>query len=67
MIELAVLTALRRGELLGLRWSDVDLERSVVHVRQQVTQDVANLDPCASCDHGLVFARRTATRTTRPW
>jgi len=32
LIELAVLTGLRRGELLGLRWSDVDLERSVVHV-----------------------------------
>ena len=59
LIELAVLTGLRRGELLGLRWSDVDLERSVVHVRQQVTQDVANLEPCASCGRahrGLRFS-----------
>jgi integrase len=25
---------LRRGELLGLRWSDVDLEQALIHVRQ---------------------------------
>ena len=28
------LTGLRRGELLGLRWQDVDLETGVLHVRQ---------------------------------
>ncbi|MCL2091628.1 MAG: site-specific integrase [Micrococcales bacterium] len=27
---------LRRGEALGLRWCDVDLERSEIHVRQQI-------------------------------
>ena len=27
---------LRRGEALGLRWSDIDLERRVVNIRQQV-------------------------------
>jgi integrase len=26
---------LRRGELLGLRWGDVELERGILHVRQQ--------------------------------
>lgn len=29
---------LRRGEVLGLRWSDVDLDDAVVHVRQTRTQ-----------------------------
>lgn len=27
---------LRRGEVLGLRWSDIDEEEGVIHVRQQV-------------------------------
>ncbi len=32
---LAVAMGLRRGELVGLRWADVDLEKRVLHVRQQ--------------------------------
>jgi integrase len=28
------LTGLRRGELLGPRWSDVDLEAPAIHVQQ---------------------------------
>lgn len=32
---LALLCGLRRGEICGLRWSDVDLERGVIHVRNQ--------------------------------
>ena len=35
-IELA--TGLRRGELLGLKWVDVDLERGIIHVRRQVAR-----------------------------
>jgi len=33
---LAVTTGLREGELLGLRWQDVDLERRSLSVRQQL-------------------------------
>ncbi|MGW0358906.1 site-specific integrase [Nocardia nova] len=29
---------LRRGEVLGLRWSDIDLERNIIRVRQQLQQ-----------------------------
>jgi integrase len=32
--RLALTTGMRQGELLGLRWSDVDLERGVLSVRQ---------------------------------
>ncbi|MFB7866137.1 tyrosine-type recombinase/integrase [Streptomyces sp. NPDC056069] len=32
---LAIAMGLRRGELVGLRWSDLDLEGRVLHVRQQ--------------------------------
>lgn len=34
VVQLAVLTGLRQGEVLGLRWADVDLERAVLAVRQ---------------------------------
>ena len=33
---LAAYTGMRRGELIGLRWSDVDLGRARLHVRQSV-------------------------------
>lgn len=33
-------TGLRRGELLGLRWSDVDLDGGRLSVRQQVVENV---------------------------
>ena len=29
-------TGLRRGELLGLKWSDVDLDKGIIHIRRQV-------------------------------
>jgi integrase len=31
---LAVFTGLRRGEVLGLRWEDVDLEHGLLNIRQ---------------------------------
>ena len=34
---------LRRGEMLGLRWSDVDLDKAVAHVRLNVTRTSAGL------------------------
>lgn len=27
---------MRRGEVLGLRWQDIDFENGVIHVRQQI-------------------------------
>jgi len=32
---LAITMGLRRGEIVGLRWSDVDLDKRVLYVRQQ--------------------------------
>jgi integrase len=33
---LAITTGLRRGELLGLRWADIDLERAEIRIRKQL-------------------------------
>src|SRR3954452_20006380 len=35
-LVLLLLLGLRRSEVLGLRWEDVDLDRGVVHVRQRL-------------------------------
>ena len=42
-VLLAVTTGLRRGELLGLRWQDVDLEGGKLAVRQSIEQTKAGL------------------------
>ena len=41
---LAVTTGLRQGELLGLRWSDVDLKKGTLQVRRSVTEVNGKLD-----------------------
>lgn len=43
--RLAAQTGMRRGELLGLRWHDVDLPRSRLSVRQQLVRAGADLAP----------------------
>lgn len=37
VIEVAVYSGMRQGELLALVWSDLDLERGVIHVRRTLT------------------------------
>jgi integrase len=39
IVRLLASTGLRFGELAGLRWSAVDLERGVIHVREQYTHE----------------------------
>jgi integrase len=36
IIELDAFTGLRRDELIGLRWEDVDFEQLILHVRRSV-------------------------------
>ncbi len=38
LYEVAAFTGLRRGELLGLRWDDIDVERCRLTVRRQIVQ-----------------------------
>jgi integrase len=39
MFVLAVTTGMRQGELLGLKWEDVDLDEGVVRVRRTLSRD----------------------------
>lgn len=38
LFEVLAMTGLRRGEIVGLRWRDVDLDRGALWVRQSVVQ-----------------------------
>lgn len=54
-VRLAILTGMRRGELLGLRWADVDFDASALNV-QQSAQRISG--------QGIVF-RQPKTRLSR--
>jgi integrase len=45
LIAVSVLTGIRQGEALGLRWQDIDLKAGVVHVRRQLDRSGALLEP----------------------
>ena len=53
---LALTTGMRQGELLGLRWADVDLERGTVQVRQAVQE---------SATHGYRLAKPKTPHSRR--
>lgn len=38
LIRLAIETGLRKGELLGLRWSDIDFEKDTITVRRTINE-----------------------------
>ncbi|MDP9383347.1 MAG: site-specific integrase [Chloroflexota bacterium] len=39
LLSLAIATGMRKGELLGLKWEDVDLETGVLRVQRQLGRD----------------------------
>lgn len=45
LIATAIFTGLRQGELLGLRWEDVDLDAGLIRVRKQLGRDGARVEP----------------------
>ncbi len=71
LFELVALAGLRRGEACGIRWPDVDLERGVLVVRQQVVQLDGGVEPaaCPYCrrgHRGLAFGQpKTASGDAR--
>ncbi len=57
LFRVAAMTGMRRGEVCGLRWSDVDLDVARIEVRQQLNVVRSPGAP----DGGLVFSARTKT------
>jgi integrase len=45
ILATAVFSGLRQGELLGLRWADIDFHAGVIHVRRQLDRDGAYTEP----------------------
>lgn len=41
-VYIALHTGMRRGEITGLMWSDVDFDREVIHVRRHAVSDAVN-------------------------
>jgi len=74
LVLLALTTGARKGELLGLRWQDVDTERRVVHVGRTkngdpkvlplVTSVIEQLEAFRGAPGALVFPSRL--QPTRP-
>jgi integrase len=68
LFETIAATGLRRGEALGLRWTDVDLDNARLVVRQQLVQ-LGGAHRCLACgtDHqGVTFAApKTAAGESR--
>lgn len=36
---IALLTGMRQGEIMGLRWKDIDMESQIIYIRQTLSQD----------------------------
>jgi integrase len=51
--HLALLTGMRQGEILGLRWIDIDFENHVLFVRQTLSHDGKEFIPGAKTSSGV--------------
>ena len=48
LVAVAVLTGIRQGEMLGLRWQDVDLDPGLLHIRYQLNRHGQLVEPKTS-------------------
>lgn len=47
-LAVAFYTGMRTGEILGLKWSDIDLEREAIHIRRAIKQGVVTTTKTSS-------------------
>jgi len=57
LIYIAIFTGMRRGEILALRWKDVNFKEKILHVRQSVTKPTGK---------GLIFRKPKTKSSIRP-
>lgn len=50
---LALMTGMRQGEILGLRWKDIDLSRGLIMIRQTLSHDGKTFIPGAKTQSSL--------------
>lgn len=67
---LALTTGMRRGELFGLRWSDIDMERSILYVRRTANRygkgvGVVENDPKTKTSHRQVMLSEPALKALK--
>jgi integrase len=62
---LLALTGLRRGKAIGLRWSDVDLERRQLHVEQQLSTIARQSARTMAAPNGSISAGAGSATTAR--
>lgn len=62
--HLAVTTGMRRGEILGLRWKDVDLNKGIVSVRQTLSKDGKQFLKGAKTDSSIRTIKLSAETTS---
>lgn len=64
-------TALRRGEILGLRWSDIDFEDNKIYVRNNVTYPGGQNEPVTHCpkdeSFGVVHLQAELAERIKPF
>lgn len=57
MVNVLITTGLRRGELVGLQWGDVDKKNMTLHIRRNVTLNTTNKgdkDPASKINIGVL-------------
>jgi len=62
LVNTLILTGLRRGELVGLQWGDLDQKKMLLHIRRNVTIDTSNKaekDPAKKLHIGELKGKET--------
>lgn len=67
VVWLALLCGMRRGECLGLRWSDVDLDAAALYVRNQYAKDKRLREPKSDESQRAIAIDPGTVKFLRAW
>lgn len=63
-IWIALATGMRKGELLGLHWGDIDLKQETIHVRCQLDRSMEFVEPKKNSKRNISIDEGTVTYLT---